>query len=448
MWLSKKLEDAEDPAAKTQDLRFLASSAMQEYRQGISKKDGHHYFSMIWASFTPKGNIYRYNGLTIERLKNNENLWRQLLELSERHRAMLGGEAASEEERCIKLLDALGKTTVKGMPGMEVEEACTGFKPLEEYLHGKVVRVGPILCPADSDARSQWARHRFVAFLIMMLQVLGPYLVFWNRWHWHTNQLQHPNTLFERLTWREAFCLGPGPQEQATTILGVVLLYIIIFIVRCYVYEQVSNADKTGRLPTDSIWYFMGVCVKAWCCVFTVLDIPLLFWSEETPTNIVLDSMTLLFVKGIDDLGDILCSYVGLTDEDFQRVAGWNCAMLSQCPLILADLTNPAAKSVQELWCIRYNEAGQLLAADGKQCETRLLHLPAGEDRPLAAGRSDPEQQPLLYRRSASHSVELPSTLAKGLGLLWQTVSVFLLMMQILLPPLYFIVNKPCHSVK
>merc|ERR1719272_2506350 len=125
---------------------------------------------------------------------------------------------------------------------------------------------------------------------------------------------------------------------------------MITFLVRCYVHEQCQSSEKSGRLPTDPAWYFIGVVVKAWCCVFTCLSIPLLFWGEETPTGIVLDSMTLLFIKGLDDLGDILCTYVGLTDEGFQRIVGWNSAMLSQCPVRLADVCDAGAPHVDNFW--------------------------------------------------------------------------------------------------
>merc|ERR1719221_1158541 len=103
--------------------------------------------------------------------------------------------------------------------------------------------------------------------------------------------------------------------------------------------------------------------------------------------------MTLLFVFKLDDLSDILCSFVGLTDEDFQRLVAWKVAMLSQCPVRLADLIDSQAVSAEKLWRIRYDEDGHLLCATGGPCRTRLAHFKSAKE----AG--DTSHSDLLARR-------------------------------------------------
>jgi len=197
--------------------------------------------------------------------------------------------------------------------------------------------------------------------------------------------------------------------------------------------------------------------------IFIVFGIPLLFWSEETPTNIVLDSMTLLFLFKLDDLSDVLCSYVGMTQSDFQRTVACMLAFLAQCPVDLEKVINADAKSRKDLWCIRVDEHGKVLGSDGLPCATRLQYVQ--EEDPVirqGAGRrvrihrrfthygsSDSllsaTKFKLTCHRSRSHCVTLPSNLTKNLARVWDFLYCIVWTGNIVIPIIWYLINKRCY---
>merc|ERR1719401_2784539 len=120
---------------------------MSELRRGKVSKKSHKYFTSLWATYSPKGNIYRHNGLDTERLKNAEDLWIQLYEVADAHKNLLGGDSVSQQDRAQKLCSLLLSTTVTGSPDLQNEEEDVGFHPVEEYLAEKVSRIGPFVYP-------------------------------------------------------------------------------------------------------------------------------------------------------------------------------------------------------------------------------------------------------------------------------------------------------------
>uniref|UniRef100_A0A7S0A2K7 Uncharacterized protein n=1 Tax=Pyrodinium bahamense TaxID=73915 RepID=A0A7S0A2K7_9DINO len=452
--LSESVEKVDD------DYRRLYRIMMQELTDYTTTRRGHRYYSMLWASMAPKGNIYRRNGLFAEHRKHSEDLWVQMYELADKHQGLLGGCDVSREQRADRLYQAMIHAKVigcaqqyPGEPEFKDPEMLQdqGFLPLQEWLREKTWRFGPFLLNRDPEVRQQDAKHITMALGVFGLQVIAPFLIFLNRWHQKTNYLRPWESLKEHLTWKQLFCMGTTLSDVLTTIMGVLLLFVIIFMVRCYVKEQIESATKSGKLPTDAGWFLMGIFANAWSCCFICLDIPLLFWSEETPTNIVLDSMTLLFLFKLDDLSDILCSYLNLTDEDFQRLASWNSALLSQCPVRLEDLIVADAASLGELWSIRYDKTGRLCTTKGGQCLMRLSHgvsdataTPHSETSPLAAHKRHQCGQRIIYCPSAGRLYELPSMLACSMLMMWNLVSWLLAVVQFIIPLGWYLINKRC----
>jgi hypothetical protein len=420
---------------------------LQELRHSIASKFGPEYFAALWSEISPSGNIYRYNGYIVERRRHCEDLRIQLCEIADERAAVLG-EGTTSQERLKRLITALHQAQTHGCPskqGRDVETPTPGFPPLQEFVDHEVSRFGPLLIPVDADAAIHHRKCVAVAFFVFVIQILAPFLVFMNRWKMKSNYLRDPEKLFQRLTLREAFCFGGSLQEQLTTLMGVAFIFVIVFFVRLYVVEETNNANKSSRLPTDTFWMTVGIIANMFCCVTTVCAVPLLFWSEDTPTNIVLDAMTMLFIFQLDDISQLLGPLFGMTDGQFQRIIAWNSALLAQCPVHVRDLINMNAQKVDDLWCIKFDSAGNLLKAPGdssepKVCETRLMMCPS-ETQQLSSGMS-----PVRYYRSREHSTVLPSSWNQVLRNLWWIVDMLLLAFQFLLPPVWFIVNKPCYK--
>jgi hypothetical protein len=456
--LSQKLDESR--VKEGHDFARLYNDMLREYNASLKDKSGYQYFSMLWDTVAPKGSIYRRNGLYAEHRKHSEDIWAQMYMLADRHSDVLGGSSLTTEERARKLLEKLECACIEGRVKYDDEEVATdisGFLPLMEWLRVKVFRVGPILLYEDYNDRREEERNICLAICVFSLQVIAPFLIFLNRWNMPTNYVRNWKTMKDHLRVSEIFCPGTSLDDILTTIMGVLLLFVIIFVVRCYIITQIENAKKSSLLPTDSVWMLVGILANAWACTFVCLDIPLLFWSEETPTNIVLDSMTLLFLFKLDDLSDQLCCYLGMTDEDFQRLSGWNAALLSQCPVDLADVINEKAQSSDDLWIFKYDPRGRLLNFKGGRCLTRLGHEEMADERsPIAhaisgtvSSRSSSSlfpDRPVIYRTSPGIAYELPTLGAQILTGAWICLSYVLAVGQAVIPVGWYMINKKCFK--
>merc|ERR1719297_65703 len=100
-----------------------------------------------------------------------------------------------------------------------------------------------------------------------------------------------------------------------------------------------------------------------WCVIITTLALPLRFWDETNSTAIAMDSLTLLFVFMLDDLSGFAATYLGKTEESYSRAAAWQKAMLSQCPVKIADIINSGAAHEDELWRCEFDSRRRLLLA-------------------------------------------------------------------------------------
>lgn len=450
MKLAKSFENA-DVQATHEKPQSLYPVVVQELRHSIKSKFGPEYFMALWSEISPTGNIYRYNGYVAERRRHCEDIRRQMSEIADECAVVLG-DGKTNHERLALLIKALGQARVNGCPSKQtgdVETPTPGFPPLQEFVDKEVRRIGPLLVPVDVNERTHHQKCISITFFVFVIQMLAPTLVFLNRWRMKSNYMRDPATLFQRLTLAEAFCLGGNVLDQLRTVMGVAFIVVIVFFVRMYVSEEVKNARKSSRLPTNGFWMTIGILANMSCCVMTVCAIPLLFWSEETPTNIVLDAMTMLFVFKLDDLSEFLGPLVGMSDNEFQRVLAWNTALLAQCPVNVRDIIDTDARKVDDLWCIKFDSDGNLLSASGlSPCETRLVMCSPepSEATELMNEKASADTSHIRYRRNREETIVLPSSLNGILTRAWCVIDIVLLAFQFLLPPVWWIVNKPCFS--
>jgi len=448
MLSSSLAEDVSTQEGVDLSLQGLYKQTMAESRK-MSVKSHSLFHIRLWGSIAPSGNIYRLNALIAERLKHTDDLWDQLREIAYSKRDLPGmpGGAASIEDNADALFQALQKVKVRNCPASDAEQTAleTGFKPLEEFLGTKAEKCGPrwliwdpLLLHSDEDDRSAYKKNLFVSFVIMAVQFIAPLLIFANQWNSETNFLTDGH-LRHKFELRELLCMADTVQEALTMVMGVLFLILVFIIVRSYVDSEMENLEKQSRLCLSRWWTFPNAFVNAWCCLLTCVILPLLFWSELRPTDIVLDALGLLFIFTLDDLAGDALGYVEADDTDFQRMSVWHTALLSQCPVHVTSLVNPQAKSLDDVWQIRYDAAGHLMNVEDKICVTRLTHdTVASENTQLMA-----ENPRLVYWKSRTEQREFGQIAYLGV---WTTVKVLLQIMQIVVPPAWLILSQPCYG--
>eukprot|EP00928_Gymnodinium_smaydae_P010596 TRINITY_DN13996_c0_g1_i1.p1 TRINITY_DN13996_c0_g1~~TRINITY_DN13996_c0_g1_i1.p1 ORF type:complete len:514 (-),score=49.86 TRINITY_DN13996_c0_g1_i1:45-1523(-) len=483
--LSQNIDPSTEGA--TNDLRRVYRNVVEEFQRTVVEKRGARYFSLLWEDLGPRGNIYRRNALYCEHRKHSEDLWEQMYEIADKHKSVLGGEDVSLEERVDNLLKALHGVRYTVRLDDEETIEVEGYLPVEEFVNDKVVRLGPFIFFSDHHMFWEEMKHRIISLNVFLLQIIAPFLILLNRWNQPSNHLRsviHSHDLKSRLALKEVLCFGTTMDQVLTTILGTQLLFAVIFIVRCYADEQIQNISKCRRLPFDGMWFFLDSFANSWCICLLMVCLPLLFWSEETPTNIVLDSMTLIFLFKLDDLSEDLCNYVGMNDKDFQRFASWTVGFMSECPVSLDQLINPQAKSVQELWSVKHDASGNLLGIDGQPCRTRLQNVKVepNENTPLsrvafASGfqkRSDSrdaralrhhvvnksaqcsspsardvnrgdDKYDLMYRINRNYEERLPTPYAEFSAMWWRAFGVCIRLSNFIIPIVWYLINQPCY---
>mmetsp|Transcript_145762 Transcript_145762/g.265504 ORF Transcript_145762/g.265504 Transcript_145762/m.265504 type:complete len:470 (-) Transcript_145762:100-1509(-) len=439
----------------------------------VNDKYRNRYFEQLWENVAPMGNIYKRNAIYLEHRYHSLDLWKQMRELAEKYQPLLEGDGKHSIEECMEVLyDELGNTTVS-IPGNEAEEApekITGYPPIEEFLSDKVVPYGPFLMYMDKQKRAEEIKHRLVALNVFLLQTLAPALIFFNRWGLPTNHFKQllggGPEVKQKLTIAELLCLGATLEDACTTLLGMQLLIAVIFITRCFVDQQVSDAHKWQRLPHSSFWLFMDIFSNSWCVAFIIFGIPLLFWSEDSPTNMVLDSMTLLFLFKIDSLTDVLCSYIGMDDQDFQRSVSAMVAFLSHCPIELENVIKSDAKTKEELWQIKLDDMGRLIGVDGNRCKSRL-HFDVVQEETTQQEKAPQMQRrytnygtttlpkinalptkkiQAIFCRSKEVSFTLPSPYTVALTSVWDILFWIVRIGNVVIPITWYLFNKSCFS--
>lgn len=440
MQSSSLVEDVTSQEGVKTSLSGLYSQSMTEQRK--MKTSDHSLFHIrLWSNVAPSGNIYRLNSLIAERLKHSEDLWTQLREIAGAKRQLSGMPSGGSVEDCADALyQSLQTAKVYNCPAADSESAgTTGFKPLDEFLGTKVISSFGLLLPEDNEEQSAYKKNLFVSMVIMLIQFLAPLLIFVNQWTSETNFMMdgHFWTKFEP---RELFCLTDTLTEALTMLMGVLFLILVAIVIRSYVDSEIANLEKQCRLCLSRWWTFPNALANAWCCVMTVLVLPLLFWSELRPTDIVLDALGLLFIFTIDDLAGDAMAYLERDDTDFQRMSVWHTAFLSQCPVTVNDLIDPSATSMQDIWKIRYTADGKLLSAGTDQpCQTRLhMDQNADEQTQIVA-----ENVSMRYHKNRTENrlIGHVDYLA-----LWVFVRTLLQILQWVIPPAWVILSQPCYG--
>lgn len=263
-------------------------------------------------------------------------------------------------------------TEVQGSPEVEKGVATFGFKPLQEFLGSPVCQYGPFLMPLDAGWRREWRYAITSAYLVFIIQLLAPLVIFIDRWEEDGSRIAYLKSTLSNLSVSELFCPGTSVADRLHTGMGGALLALVLIIIHAYVGAEMENVWKSGRLPTDRFWYFMSSFANWWCTLAVTLTCPVLFWSEDSATSIAMDSLTILFIFILDDLAGYACAFLGKTDEDFQRMTAWNFALLSQCPVQLRDLVNPAALRPEDFWRFQFEGHAVLAAGETRPCEKRL----------------------------------------------------------------------------
>mmetsp|Transcript_130800 Transcript_130800/g.279809 ORF Transcript_130800/g.279809 Transcript_130800/m.279809 type:complete len:451 (+) Transcript_130800:74-1426(+) len=409
-------------------------------------------FAKLWSRMAPTGNIYRYMGLSQERMWHCHDLGSQLEDLAEVHAKLLGGTSQPLEARKKRLVDALAKAEVKELGEEGNWESSNGFAPLEEFFGSAASRVYCFVLPRDADGRKAWRMNHLMALLVFLIQIIGPALIFVNQWRQDYNQLRDPEKLLKQFTYKEAFCTGKELSAVLTTLIGTLFLYTIYTIVHNYAVDEFDNSSKLGRLPVCGFWSLVGTMANASCCIFICIAIPIEFWGEDGPTGIIMNAMAMMFIFTFDDLTGDAFGYLGKDDEGFQQEIAWYYSLLSHCPVTLSDLIDDDATSVEALWKITYDGKGILQSAKSAgPCLTRIA--PAPPDSKTALVQKEDfttrlEHMTALYRTSPqSRPCNLPGLTSSFLTVTWGMTCYFLSFVWYVVPIVWFIVNKPCGGV-
>jgi len=418
-------------------------SIMNEYNFVSDKKQGHFYWSTLWNSISPAGNIYRYIGLQTECNRHALDAWQQLDELAEKYAHLLGGTSVPLEDRTQALIGALDR--IKHKPDPESDQAWSGFPPVREFLFHRIGELCLFRYPKDSTRRKEWFMHRAIAWMICVTQILVPYLIVVDEWlegaggtgrlyrWWHGS-----------VAMKDFMCLGHGPKEKLHTIMGGILLELTLLIIHSYVNEQHDNAVKLLLMPMSRFWLVIDQLSNIWCVIVTTVALPLRFWGEDNSTAIAMDSLTLLFVFMLDDLAGFAATYLGKTEESYSRAAAWQKGMLSQCPVLIADIIDSDATQADELWRCEFDTSGRLLATNARTSPQRFVQrrvmrvAQLSEDTPLL--KDDPR---LCYSTTRLQEV-LPRWESILMVHTWHLLDLFMMGVQIIVPIWWMILDKSC----
>mmetsp|Transcript_75808 Transcript_75808/g.175769 ORF Transcript_75808/g.175769 Transcript_75808/m.175769 type:complete len:439 (-) Transcript_75808:73-1389(-) len=403
-------------------------------RRCIFESHQERRYGALWAQVAPSGNIYRHLAFRLEEGRHNEDLNKQLLKLAEEHKALLGGDEVALKERAKRLYNLLGQVKQQGLEaeekGLEI-----GFPPLQEFIDD----------PSAGGLRSSTS-DKLLGLLVCVVQLISPFLIILHNWFKDSNQLRNPAKLASGLTLREFMCLGKDWAAGLTTVMGTIMLLVINTIILKYAQNERDNAQKTSLLPLDSFWVLLGNFTNAFCCLGIALAIPLELWSEDGPTGIIMDAMALLFVFSLDDLTSEAFSYLG-KDESFQRDMSWYYALLSSCPVQLQDIINPIAKSAEELWQVRYDPSGRLQVATlpSMPCTTRIFQDSGTESTPLMKKEADLLPAVIRYQvHPNGPACHIPGWRSRVLEFMWTVIEACLRVILVVVPLVWFVVNKPC----
>lgn len=356
--------------------------------------------------------------------------------------------AACERYLLSTLLTADVEDVSHGAQPLKVKPR-SGFPAINYFLKETAARpervlFGLLLVPTNQKRRSMWFKNRFMAFTVGTLMTIGPAMVFSFDWYDEHNPLL-AGDLWEDLSWRELTCFGT-PAELGVTILGVMFLICIFEVTRSYAVEEAENADRMSHLPGDDFWASIGQLCNMICMTLTVMAMPLIFWTEMDPKDIIFDSLAMLFLFQLDDFSGDALAYLDMQDADFQTKYMELVACLGQCPLRLHDIFSMTEGPDEPVWRLRWGAEGLTNAriiGQASYCERRFTkrHVDPRSSRSL---RSEGGGQPAYdCAVNPGQRVSLQSSCFRTA---WIFLGWLLLAGEIAVPLVFGTVNKPCYG--
>lgn len=303
--------------------------------------------------FAPVGNIFRHLARDTEWRKHQENLHGQLLEIAARNFALLDrlpddAEAEgmsfldADEKRCHKLVDLLRTAADQAGPNGKHLDACIGV--LGEAMPIRIF-FNLLLVPSDMEQRQKYYKDRFMALIIALVMALGPAFIIASSWNSEDNVIRQNQA---ELSIKQVTSTG------ATEAIGTLLIILIFEFGRTYVVGECKAFDQMKTLPADKQWARLGQCTNMICIFTTMLAMPVIFLCEPYAKDMVFDSMAMLFIFGLDDLGNDILSYLNMDDADFRSKYVTMVRELMQVPVTLGDLVNKNPTDANQIWNVSH----------------------------------------------------------------------------------------------
>lgn len=434
-------------------LADLYPYVIAEYRESISApcKRGLFDWDNIWDEKCPRSNIYRYNGLTAFHSYISKDLSDQLLDLADKYQHIFNQYTNSSQQRADLLIEALNNVEVINSPVLSQEETPVhGFLPLQEFLESpvKVLFKNPfgsrhdILAPADAEEYNLKVTNIVMAMVVFGLQLVAPVCMLMNHWIQKENYIKTPQLAWQLLSAQEIGCLGVSQIPKTMTVVGTFLLIVVNFIIRSEIMREAEDNVKRGKLLNGPLWSTIDVIANSFACLILVVSLPLIFWSLTDVVSMVCDSMGVLFIYELDDFTAVLFSYLGLSDSSYKRSIAWTSILLTKCPLVLADVVNPQAKSIDEFWSIQFDDKGYLLSVQGNRSLTRMDDFIQPHELSECDNLLD-SPGTLIYR-DTGYWRRLPTNLNMFGARLFNVIAWILWVLQFATPIVFFVYNDAC----
>jgi len=202
-----------------------------------------------------------------------------------------------------------------------------------EELWGNIYRIGAFKgLAATGSRRSKRRRCADVANiigcgLIFFVQVVGPFFIFLStlsglgreygtKYDWSQWKFINPTSNID--IWDD------WKHIASTKLLGLCFLELFILNTLSVSQDEGDAIEKVWDIfqyikdhtpeykVTGSLYLFMDCFVNNWVVIFCTLDAYMIIGSSRTPSSLVLDSVALLFLFNLDDIG---CD-MGFVNED------------------------------------------------------------------------------------------------------------------------------------
>jgi len=201
-----------------------------------------------------------------------------------------------------------------------------------EFINGNIYRIGALAGLIDISEGGRRTRCSGVARLIgcglvFLFQIFGPLLIFMScvfgvgreeneMFHWEHWWLWNSNTSVDMFyDWNHI---------ATTKFVGMCFLEVFILNALFVTQDERKAEEKVwdifGHLKRNTpnyevhgtVYLFMGSFVNNWMVVVCTLDAYMIIGASRTPSDLFLDSLALLFLFNLDDIGGSL----GFVDED------------------------------------------------------------------------------------------------------------------------------------